>query len=98
MRPNFLYNYISLAPNPTDVTDVYKQIFPNLLGVNISHNLPKEVVDTVGNFIMEHKAKNLPRLKELSDNLKTEPHSATRAHLEHFLTEQKRKLGETITR
>ncbi len=97
MRPDFLYNYISLAPSATDVTDVYKQVFPNLLGVNISHNLPHEIMDTVGRFILDHKSKNLTRLKstlrEYSDKLKTDPNSSTRAHLEHFFNEEKRKYA-----
>ncbi len=96
MRPDFLYNYISLAPGVEVVSEVFKNVFPNLLGVNISHNLPSEVAETVRSFIKEHSDKGKPRLKailmDLSDRLKTDPAYMSRAKVSLFLEEQKLAL------
>lgn len=97
MRPDFLYNYISLAPGAEVVSDVYKNVFPNLLGVNISHNLPIEVVETVRAFIQQHKDKGRPRLKAilgtLSDRLKSDASYMSRTKVKLFLEEQKDSLA-----
>ena len=93
MRPDFLYNYISLAPGSEVISEVYKNVFPNLLGVNISHNLPSDVAETVRIFIQQHKEKGRPRLKgilsTLSDRLKSDPSYMSREKVKLFLEEQK---------
>lgn len=100
MRPDFLYNYISLAPNPAVVSEVYKEVFPNLLGINISHNVPSEVMETVGEYIREHKSKNTPRLKsilrEYSDKLKTDSSYASRAKIKHFFDQELKKVPPLV--
>lgn len=45
MRPEFLLNYISLAPNLREVRDSFKKIFPTTLGVRLSSRLPRAVFD-----------------------------------------------------
>ncbi|MBL7557662.1 MAG: hypothetical protein JNM24_17665 [Bdellovibrionaceae bacterium] len=95
MRPDFLYNYITLSPSPVAVKDAFADIFPNLLGVNISHSVPEEVASTMHRFIDEHKNKNPGRIraiiKSCSDKLKSDPSYATKAKLENFLDEELKK-------
>lgn len=97
MRPDFLYNYVALGPSPTSVKSAFADIFPNLLGVNISHALPEEVVNTVHRFINEHGSKNQGRVKSIirnnSDRLKSDPNYQTKAKLESFLNEELQKLS-----
>jgi hypothetical protein len=77
MRPDFLYNHIALAPKKIEVDSMYKEIFPSLLGVNLSFHLPKEVTDYVQKVIAEHSAKDPARVKaiirQLSEKLKSDP-------------------------
>lgn len=96
MRPDFLYNYISLAPNPTAVNDAYSKIFPNLLGINISHNMPSEVIDEINKFVNEHKSKGSGRIKaiirDLSNKLKGDISYHSKNQLTSFLSSEARKL------
>ncbi|MDT3779123.1 hypothetical protein PJI16_16275 [Nitrospira sp. MA-1] len=98
MRPDFLYNYIALAPPTGVISKVYQHIFPNLLGVNISHNLPNDITVTVRKFIKEHQGKEKSRIKStlctLSDRLKSDPAYMSRAKVEHYFDEQKRILAQ----
>lgn len=77
IRPDFLYNYISLAPNREQIDSAFKAIFPNLLGVNISYHLPKDVVAAVHNLLSQHKDKNHARmraiLRNMIDSMKHDP-------------------------
>jgi hypothetical protein len=43
IRPDFLHNYICLAPSSAEIDTAYNELFPTLLGVNISFHLPREV-------------------------------------------------------
>lgn len=43
MRPDFLLNYISLAPSMEDVRQAYLGIFPTLLGLKLSNRVPEDV-------------------------------------------------------
>ncbi|MDR4501176.1 MAG: hypothetical protein MRJ96_06970 [Nitrospirales bacterium] len=96
MRPDFLYNYISLAPHTEVIKEVYQNIFPNLLGVNISHSLPDEVINSVRSFINEHQAKDKGRMKgilsDLSDKLITDPNYSSRERVNLFLENQKKQF------
>jgi hypothetical protein len=97
MRPDFLYNYISLAPATGVISEVYKSVFPNLLGVNISHNIPSEITGVVHNFIKEHQDKQVPRLKailcNLSDRLKSDPTYMSRNKVQLFLEQERQSLA-----
>ncbi len=61
MRPDFLYNYISLAPHPANIQESFDSMFPTLLGVNISYHLPQEIIQSVNKCLQEHKVKNRAR-------------------------------------
>jgi hypothetical protein len=96
IRPDFLLNYISLAPTPGETDLVFNRMFPTLMGVTLSHHIPEEVSDCVHKAIREHKAKDPARvraiLKRLSDQLKTDQATVNRRHLEHYLDEQFKKV------
>jgi ApbE superfamily uncharacterized protein (UPF0280 family) len=47
MRPEFLLNYISLAPDHAEVVNSFRTIFPTALGVRLSARLPTETFDKV---------------------------------------------------
>jgi len=88
MRPDFLYGYISLAPTKPQIDSAYYQLFPTLLGVNISYHLKPEITKTVRDLIIEHKDKNHARLASilhtLTENLKTEPHRSNRYFIKTY--------------
>jgi len=89
MRPDFLYAYISLAPTKSQIDSAYSQLFPTMLGVNISYHLDPAVTKTVHDLIIEHKDKNHSRLASilhtLTEQLKTEPNKISREFIKnHF--------------
>jgi hypothetical protein len=92
MRPDFLYNHIALAPKKTEIDSLYKQIFPTLLGVNLSFHLPKEVAEYVQKVIADHNSKDPARTKaiirKLSEKLKSDPTSGNITSVKLFLDEE----------
>jgi len=92
IRPDFLYNYISLAPSMSEVDAVYQGLFPSLVGVNISFHLPKEVTDNIHTFIKDHRGKNPTRIKailrDLAEKIKSDPQYRNKLSVEHYLDEQ----------
>jgi len=77
MRPDFLYNYISLAPTKGQIDDAFTHFFPTLLGVNLSTFLPENVSQVIHNYVKEHKEQSESRkisiINELIDDLKQNP-------------------------
>jgi hypothetical protein len=96
IRPDFLYNYITLAPKKHEVDEMYKEIFPSLLGVNLSFHLPSEVTDFVQERIAEHGTKHPSRLtailSRLSEKLKSDPSLRNRKSVKSFWDEEQRRL------
>ncbi|MBO9483851.1 hypothetical protein [Salinisphaera sp. G21_0] len=74
MRPDFLYNYISFTPPKEKVNSVYKNTFPNLLGVQISNHISEDVGKRVRQMIVEQnempKGRRKAKIRKLSDDLK----------------------------
>jgi hypothetical protein len=99
IRPDFLYNYITLAPKKGEVDAAYRALFPSLVGVNISFHLPKEVTDFIHQCVTEHKTKNPSRLRailrDLAEKLKTDAGCRTRQYVKHFLDEKLKHLVPT---
>ncbi|MEQ8909537.1 MAG: hypothetical protein RIC95_10120 [Vicingaceae bacterium] len=99
IRPDFLYNYISLAPSKSDVDDLYKELFPAMLGVNLSYHLPKEITDYVTKVLRDHSDKNDKRVKSiirrLTEDLKANPTIRTRKYVKHFLDEELEKINDS---
>jgi hypothetical protein len=77
MRPDFLHNYISLAPTKGQIDDAFTHFFPTLLGVNLSTFLPDKVSNVIHNYVKEHKEQSESRkisiISELIDDLKQHP-------------------------
>lgn len=97
MRPDFIYNYIALAPNKNEVDEVYDKLFPSLLGVNVSYHLPVDVSQIVKTRLSEYSDKSPVRLKailrKLGEQLKSDPSVVTREKVEHFLDVELQKLN-----
>lgn len=96
MRPDFIYNYIALAPNKTEVDEVYKTLFPSLLGVNISYHIPPELADLIQRRMAEYADKKPHRLKaimrDLSEKLKSDPRIRNREQINLYLDDELQKL------
>jgi len=96
MRPDFLYNYIALAPTKQNVEDVYRELFPSLIGANISYHLPGDLLKHIQEKIKEHKQKTPARMKsilrDLAEKLKYNPSYQTRNYVEHYLDTQLKEL------
>ena len=77
MRPDFLYNYISFTPNKEQVSNVYKNTFPNLLGVQISNHISPEIASSIRALLKEHSEKMdgriVAKIRSLVDELKCDP-------------------------
>jgi hypothetical protein len=47
MRPDFLLNFVSLAPSAQEVKDSYRAIFPSVLGIKLSNRVSSELFKKV---------------------------------------------------
>ncbi|MEJ5316670.1 MAG: hypothetical protein WHS63_06660 [Tenuifilum sp.] len=98
IRPDFIYNYIALKPTTEEVNNAYNEIFPTMLGVNLSYHMPKEVSQAVQEKIREYHSKPAIRVKQtlktLSDRLKSDPTLKNRNSVEHFLDTELSKLQD----
>jgi hypothetical protein len=96
MRPDFLFNYISLAPRRAQIHESYGKMFPTLVGVNISFHLPNEIVQCVHSCLKEHETRNPARrsaiLVSLAERLKSDPRVRTRSFVKHYLDERLAEL------
>ncbi len=54
IRADFLYNFLTLAPNRGKVDAVFRSMFPNLLGVNISFHVPDEIGVAIREQMLQH--------------------------------------------
>ncbi len=81
MRPDFLYNYISFAPTKSAVQDSFRNLFPTLLGVSLSWELPNVVEKEIHDFLQAHRDQPTSRMKaairEAIDTLKQTPDRMT---------------------
>lgn len=68
MRADFLYNYISLAPKKKEVDNMFKQIFPSMLGINLSYHLPRETCTHINKCINEHYTNSPTMIKRTLRN------------------------------
>lgn len=88
IRPDFIYNYITLKPTPNEIDDAYQEIFPTLLGVNLSYHMPKDVSNAVQeqlkNFYGKQPTRIKQKLKNLSDKLKSDPSLRNRNSVDNF--------------
>jgi hypothetical protein len=98
IRPDFIYNYIALKPTTDEVNEAYNELFPTMLGVNLSYHMPKEVSQAVQEKIKEFHSKPPVRIKQtiktLSDRLKSDPTLRNRRSVELFLDSELRKIKD----
>ena len=89
IRPDFLYDYISFAPTKGQIDQAFQNIFPSLLGVNISFALPDDVTKMIHKFVKEHAEQSDTRMKailrELADDLKENTEKQNAAYASEFL-------------
>lgn len=87
---------ISMSPSIGEVDDTFKELFPSLVGVNISYHLPSEATDAVHRKLKEHAAKRPSRmqgiLRGLTERLKSDPALNTGQAVKHYLEEELEKL------
>lgn len=97
IRPDFLYNYVTLAPPKASIDEAFKTLLPSLVGVGLSAHLPEDVMSVIRQFIQEHAKRNPPRVKailrEMIDSLETDRLTPTRANIGTFL----RKRGSDLS-
>lgn len=92
IRPDFLYNYIALAPKEEEVKEVYDDLFPSLLGVNLSYHLPNDVAENVQKSINDHK--ELPNyrkqatLRRYTEKLKSDSNLRKKKNLDAFFEQE----------
>jgi hypothetical protein len=101
IRPDFIYNYITLTPNKEQVDETYDKLFPSLLGVNISYHLPGDIAEMVQARLKEHADKPPERLKsilrQLTEKLKSDPNIRNRRAVKHYLDERLNELNKNGT-
>ena len=100
IRPDFIYNYIAMKPSHDEIDDAYKEIFPTMLGVNLSYHMPHEVSKIVQEKIREYHDKPPVRVKQiiktLSDRLKSDSKMRNRVDVELFLDKELKKLQNGV--
>jgi len=96
MRPDFLYNYIALAPRKQEAEEAFSFLFPSLIGINISFHLPSDIIDVVHKQIKEHKDKSPSRvraiLKDLMEKLISDPTYKNKEYVNSYLDEALKKI------
>jgi len=68
MRSDFLYNYISLAPKKQEIDNMFKEVFPSMMGINLSYHLPKEICVHINKSLNEHSDKSPTMIKRAIRN------------------------------
>ena len=68
MRSDFLYNYISLAPKRKEIDNMFKEVFPTMLGINLSYHMPKEICTHINKGLNEHSDRSQTQVKRAIRN------------------------------
>lgn len=68
MRADFLYNYIALAPKKNEIDNMFKEVFPSMMGINLSFHMPKDICSHINKSIVEHKERSPARIKRAIRN------------------------------
>jgi hypothetical protein len=88
MRPEFVLNFISLAPSAADVRDAYRNVFPSLQGIRLGKRLEEDayaqLMDDVTEAIELEPGRRQAAIAKLSDALKGDaakkyPHALPRS-------------------
>ncbi len=96
MRSDFLYNYISLAPKKKEVDNMFKEMFPSMLGISLSYHLPKDICNHINKSINEHAGKSPTMIKRALRNytelLMSKPTKNSKKLISFFDDELKKQL------
>lgn len=96
MRPEFVLNYLSLAPSCEQVRETYKNVFPSTLGIELGHRLNNDVFHQVLGQVGEWKEKEPGRINslvsDLSDQLKSDQFKVYEETVE-TMEEKLREIG-----
>lgn len=100
IRADFLYNHITLAPSKNQVDDVFRNVFPTVIGVNISYHIPSDIRNSIQKYIKEHSELiDSPRLKailrDLTHKLKSDPAAWTKERVELYLDSQRKQFSKS---
>ena len=68
MRSDFLYNYIALSPKRAEIDSMFKEIFPSMMGINLSYHMPKEICAHINKSLNEHADSKPTRIKRAIRN------------------------------
>jgi len=68
MRSDFLYNYIALSPRKTEIDNMFKEIFPSMMGINLSYHMPKEICSHINKSLNDHSDSSNTRIKRAIRN------------------------------
>ncbi len=68
MRSDFLYNYIALSPRKTEIDNMFKEIFPSMMGINLSYHMPKEICSHINKSLNDHTDSSKTRIKRAIRN------------------------------
>jgi hypothetical protein len=75
MRPDFLLNFLTLAPAAADVRTTYRNVFPSLLGVSLGRRMEGSAFQEVMNQVAEAEclddARRSARIAKIVDKLKS---------------------------
>ncbi|MFE5835502.1 hypothetical protein [Arthrobacter sp. NPDC056493] len=75
MRPDFLLNFLTLAPGAADVRTTYRNVFPSLLGVSLGRRMEAGAFDEVMKQVAEAEqlddARRSARIAKVVDQLKS---------------------------
>lgn len=95
LRPDFLYNFITLAPSLQQSEEVFDTLFPSLLGITVSHHVDGAIVEVIRSGIKAHSdlpaSRKRAALRSMTDNLKSGPKLPNLQRLTNYLDEQLRK-------
>ena len=76
MRPEFVLNFLAIAPSCEQVRETYANVFPSTLGIELGHRLADDVFHQVLKQVSEWKDKEPGRVNvlvsELSNTLKSD--------------------------
>jgi hypothetical protein len=75
MRPEFLLNFLALAPSAADVRESYRTIFPSILGIRLARRVDSSELHKVLSKLAEAQelepGRRQAKISQLSDELKT---------------------------
>jgi hypothetical protein len=95
MRPDFLFNYICLAPTYDETNRAFDVMFPSLLGVTVSHHISPDITTSIHEAIRDHASRDPARvraiLSTMTEKLTSEGVPGAPG-IRHYLDEQMERL------